>query len=71
MIAKMYKGPFHNKKREVRDDAPFILVNGKLSAKYEFDAPAGIAPSFLMGRYKRTHHTHPDGSVFFVWDGWN
>ena len=65
MIVKFYKGPWHNKKRALPDSSQdFRIVAPVWNPGLAVDA---VSP---VGLYMRTKHTHPDGSVFFIWDGW-
>lgn len=70
MKVKFYKGPYHNKTREVRDHERAIVIASALPHATLADY-YDTTTEFTVGRhvYYRTNHTHPDGSVFFVYGG--
>lgn len=69
MRAKFYKGPWHNKVSWVRDDETYIVVaeSPKFTAMVDDIGP--MTPTFKKHIYTRSRHTHPNGSVFFVYEG--
>lgn len=67
--AKLYKGPFHGKTYMIQDGMPDIVLAKQLpgwQASVVNDSTISYGPSFTTITYRRTHHTHPDGSRFYV-----
>jgi hypothetical protein len=70
MKARLYRGP--------ADGKIYIVPENELYIKYasvpknlffgEYSqGPIETTPTIKTEVYQRTHHTHPDGSVFFEW----
>lgn len=73
MIAKFYKGPLHNKKRMVPNGQTRVSIMKPVQMNLlDYTVPVDpLAPMPPQGHYYITRHTHPDGSVFFEWAGWD
>lgn len=70
MKVRFYRGPFHGKTREVRDDQHTVTVSymrDNSVRPFDYTDPMSL---MNMGTttYSKTRHTHPDGSVYFEWD---
>jgi hypothetical protein len=72
MKVKFYKGPYHNKTKDA-DDSGYGIIKVAKQIPINALCADGVTefPQPIQGSYIRTHHTHPDGSTFFVWQGWD
>lgn len=73
MIARFYRGPWADKKLAVPDDQYMIAVPVNNMTNYRSQASFDSLPPYAQIEtrthyYRRTNHTHPDGSVFFEWE---
>lgn len=62
LVARLYRGPAADKRLVMKNDTATIRVplmkKGKGFSGY----------TMVTHTYRRTNHTHPDGSVYFEWD---
>jgi hypothetical protein len=71
MKARFYRGPWDGKTRTVPDDQYLIMVmvDNKKNLYGKLDFPTYVGDLTVRQHvYRKTRHTHPDGSVFFEWD---
>lgn len=73
MKVRFYRGPWDGKTRQVADHESMVLVSvvekkALFEELFNSKDPLAVMPSYKTYRYRRTNHTHPDGSVFFEWD---
>jgi hypothetical protein len=69
--ARFYRGPWDGKVKHVQDNQYTILINSVNGSNLfkDYNSPVVTAPITVQTHiYRRTQHTHPDGSVFFEWD---
>lgn len=75
MIAKFYKGPKHNKKMYLADYETRVVIAKPISMDDVWQPSSRLYDPTVrasrQGVYIRTNHTHPDGSVFFEFEGWD
>lgn len=78
MKARFYRGPWDGKIKTVPDHSytwKVAIANTK-PGWMDFPTDGYIGPDTIFPThkmyneyiYRRTNHTHPDGSVFFEWD---
>ena len=71
MKARFYRGPWDGKVRAIADDQYLIVVavDNRKNIPYDWTPPSYVGDlSIRKHIYRKTRHTHPDGSVFFEWD---
>lgn len=74
MKAKLHRGPWHNKTVLVPEHQEYIVFAkpDKMSAEVYYPGSNLRSPVHMEIEkhvYRRTRHTHPNGSVFFEWSG--
>lgn len=73
MKARLYRGPMDGKTLTLAKQEQVILVDQLADELQPYDwsgvaANHPITPNVVRLQYRRTQHTHPDGSVFYEWD---
>lgn len=75
MKVRLYRGPQDGKVYDIDPTQNVIVVSAVAdpSNLYQYGVDAGdtypmVGLNTVQCFYKRTKHTHPDGSVFFEWD---
>jgi hypothetical protein len=67
MKVRLYRGPADGKIVHIPDQENYWLVESLADPiNYYSDDLSEIRS--IKSVYRRTHHTHPDGSVYFEWD---
>ena len=70
MNAKLYKGPFHGKNLAVHDYQNIIVLEKvKPGALATWLGDSSKPIERIRAYYRRTQHTHPNGSVFYEYAG--
>jgi hypothetical protein len=72
--ARLYRGPKHGKIYAVADKEHYVVVYGNRPGTLHLANDSYYPNQYTLAMntpkyvYVRTHHTHPDGSVYFEWD---
>lgn len=71
MKVRFYRGPWDGKIKHLGDSMDYIVMATYAGNIYTAAASNLTGPVAMTNEnhvYRKTRHTHPDGSVYFEWD---